>query len=417
MSNDNPTFGFTTTILHNDRQQPIEHGSVHKPVHTAVMYGYQDARELAEVFQNKKSGYRYGRQGNPTVTALEEKITKMEGGRSSLCFSTGMAAIGALFQALLKAGDHVVSSRFLFGNTNSLWMTAQGQGLQVSMVDATDVAEVEAALTPATRMVFVETIANPRTQIADLQKIGQLCRERGILFVVDNTMTSPYLFRPVSVGAGLVVNSLTKSIAGHGNVLGGAITDTGLFDWAGFPNIADNFRKQVPAAQGMAQLRAKGLRDFGASLTPESAHQIAIGAETLALRMERESANALALARLLEADPRVSAVHYPGLESHPQHALAKQLFRAYGALLSFELRSDIDCFDYLNRLKLAINATHLGDTRSLIIPVAHTIFFEMGPQRRAEMGIADSLIRVSVGIEDTEDLLNDFAQALQAYPR
>lgn len=413
MSNSKP-YGFTTTILHNDRQKSIEHGSPHKPVHTSVTYGYADARDLAEVFQGKQSGYRYGRQGNPTVSALEDKITKMEEGYGTICFATGMAAIGAVFQGLLRKGDHIVSSGFLFGNTNSVWQTCADQGLELSLVDATDVANVEAALQPNTRMVFVETIANPRTQIADLAKIGELCRQRGILYVVDNTMTSPYLFRPKAVGAGLVVNSLTKSIAGHGNVLGGALTDTGLFDWSAYPHIAQNFRKQAPAAQGLAQLRAKALRDFGASLAPDAAHQIAVGAETLALRMERESANALALASMLEADPRVAKVHYPGLKSHSQHALASELFKAYGALFSFELQPEIDCFDYLNRLKLAINATHLGDTRTLVIPVAHTIFFEMGPVRRAEMGINDSLIRVSVGIEDTDDIVHDFKQALES---
>lgn len=410
------SYGFTTTILHSDRQKNIEHGSPHKPIHTSVTFGYQDARELAAVFQGKQSGYRYGRQGNPTVSALEDKITKMEGGVASICFATGMAAIGALFQGLLRAGDQLISSSFLFGNTNSLWQTVAAQGVDVALVDATDVAHVEAAITPATRMVFVETIANPRTQIADLKRIGELCRARGILFVVDNTMTSPYLFQPKAVGAGLVVNSLTKSIAGHGNVLGGALTDTGLFDWSAFPNIAANFRKQPAAQQGMAQVRAKALRDFGATLAPDAAHQIAVGAETIALRMERECANAMALASMLEADPRVAVVHYPGLASHPQHALARELFRGYGALFSFELRPEIDCFDYLNRLKLAINATHLGDTRTLVIPVAHTIFFEMGPERRAAMGIADALIRVSVGIEDSQDLLEDFSAALKCEP-
>jgi O-acetylhomoserine (thiol)-lyase len=261
-------------------------------------------------------------------------------------------------------------------------------------------------------MVFVETIANPRTQVADLARIGELCRERGILYVVDNTMTSPWLFRPKSVGAGLVVNSLTKSIGGHGIALGGALTDTGLFDWSAYPNIAPNFRKQPAQAQGMAQLRAKALRDFGASLGPEAAHHIAVGAETLALRMTRTCANALALATMLEADERVAKVHYPGLASHPQHGIVTSLFRAGGSLLSFELRDDIDPFDYLNRLQLAIPASNLGDNRTLVIPVAHTIFFEMGAERRASMGIAESLIRVSVGIEDTDDLVEDFRQAL-----
>ncbi len=405
-------YGFTTTVLHSDRQKPIEHGSLHKPIHTAVAFGYKDARELAEVFQGKKPGYRYGRQGNPTLAALEEKITRMEDGLATLCFSTGMAAIGALSQALLRDGDHVVSSSFLFGNTNSLWQTVALQGASVSFVDATEVANIERALQPTTRMVFVETIANPRTQVADLERIGALCRSRGILYVVDNTMTSPYLFRPKSVGASLVVNALTKSIGGHGNALGGSLTDTGLYDWTAYPNIADNYKRFAPPMWGISQLRAKALRDFGASLGPEAAHHLAVGSETMALRIERESASALALARMLADDPRVASVYYPGLNSHPQHAIAASLFRAFGGLFSFELKDGIDCFDYLNRLKLAIPASNLGDTRTLVIPVAHTIFHEMGPERRASMGIAESLIRVSVGIEDTEDLLDDFRQAL-----
>jgi O-acetylhomoserine (thiol)-lyase len=412
--NDQKKFGFTTTILHSDRQKPIEHGSLHKPIHTAVAYGYRDARELADVFQGKRPGYRYGRQGNPTVSALEEKITRMEDGLATLCFSTGMAAVGALVQGLLRSGDHVISSSYLFGNTNSLWQTVELQGMPVSFVDATKVGAIEQAITPATRMVFVETIANPRTQVADLEKIGALCRERGILYVVDNTITSPYLFRPKKVGASIVINALTKSIGGHGNALGGSLTDTGLFDWTKYPNIAESYKRFAPAQWGLAQLRAKALRDFGGALGPEAAHHLAVGAETMALRIERESASAMALATMLSDDERVAAVYYPGLSSHPQHDIATALFRAYGGLLSFELKDGIDCFDYLNRLRLAIPASNLGDTRTLVIPVAHTIYHEMGPARRANMGIAESLIRVSVGIEDTEDLLEDFRQALNA---
>ncbi|MGS0741598.1 cystathionine gamma-synthase family protein [Glaciimonas sp. GG7] len=405
-------YGFTTTVVHGDRQKTIEHGSLHKPVHTSVTYGYQDARQLAEVFQGRAQGYRYGRQGNPTVSALEDKVNLMEAGYATMCFATGMAAIGAVVQGLLRAGDHLVSSAFLFGNTASVWQTIQGQGIAVSMVDVTDVAQVESALTPTTRVVFVETIANPRTQIADLKRIGALCRARGILFVVDNTMTSPYLFQPKVVGASLVINSLTKSIGGHGNALGGALTDTGLFNWSQYPHILPAYKKLQPVQWGMAQIRAKSLRDFGAALGPEAAHHIAVGAETMALRIDRSSANALAVAEMLEADPRVAAVHYPGLKSHPQHALASELFRSFGYLLSFELQPEIDCFDYLNHMKLGISATHLGDNRTLVLPVAHTIFYEMGPDARAGMGISDSLIRVSIGIEDTVDLVTDFKQAL-----
>ena len=412
--NDKKHYGFTTTILHGDRQKGIEHGSLHKPIHTSVAFGYADARQLASVFQGKEPGFRYGRQGNPTVSALEEKVNKMEQGVGTLCFATGMGAIGAVVQALLRAGDHVVSSSFLFGNTNSLWQTAMQQGIGVSFVDATDVANVAAAITDQTRIVFVETIANPRTQVADLKRIGELCQERGILYVVDNTMTTPYLFQPKNVGAGLVVNALTKSICGHGNALGGSLTDTGMYDWTRFPNIYENYKKAAPLQWGLAQVRAKGLRDFGASRAPDAAHHIAVGAETLALRMQRTSLHREALAQMLEADPRVAAVHYPGLESHPQHALCKQLFRSFGSLMSFELKDSSDCFDYLNRLNLAVAASNLGDTRTLVIPVAHTIFYEMGAERRASMGIAESLIRVSVGIEDTDDLLDDFACALEA---
>lgn len=413
--------GFTTTILHNDRKGDIKHGSLHKPVHTAVTYGYDDAQELLDVFQNKRSGYRYGRQGNPTVSALEDKLTKMEDGVASLCFASGMAAIGALPLALLKAGDHVVSSAFLFGNTSNLWNTTANLGVDVTFVDVTNVDNVAAALTTATRMVFVETIANPRTQVADLKKIGALCQARGILFVVDNTMTSPYLFRPKIVGAGLVINSLTKVISGHGDVLGGCITDTGIFDWKKYPHIAENIQKQPEAQWGISQLRAKAVRDFGACLSPEAAHQIAIGAETMALRIERQCSNTVKLVNMLAAHPTISAVYFPGLKNHPQHALATELFSAYGSIFSIELKNKPEqnekakeqaCVDFLNRLQIAISATHLGDNRTLIIPAAQSIFFEMGAERRAAMGISESLIRISVGIEEPDDLLADFEQAL-----
>jgi len=412
MSTSSPHRGFTTAILHSDRDAAIEHGALHKPLHLSVAYGYRDAHELAAVFQGRAPGYVYGRQGNPTGAALEAKVTGMEDGIATVCFATGMAAIGAVMLSLLRAGDHVVASQFLFGNTVSQLSTLVLHGIDVTYVDATDADAVRHALRPATRMVFVETIANPRTQVADLANIGALCTEHGIVYVVDNTMTSPALFRPKSVGASLVVNALTKYIGGHGNALAGAVTDTGLFDWTRFPGISDAYKTQPSAMWGIAQIRKKGLRDWGGTLAAEQAHHIAVGAETLALRIERVCANAQALAERLAAHRNVRAVYYPGLESHPQNALAKRLFRGFGGLLAFELAEGIDCFDFLNRLSLVIASSNLGDNRTLAIPVAHTIFWEVGAERRAAMGIADSLIRVSVGIEDADDLIADFAQAL-----
>jgi O-acetylhomoserine (thiol)-lyase len=404
--------GFTTTIVHSDRRSPIEHGSLHKPIHANVAYGYDDARDLAAVFQGTRKGYSYGRQVNPTVEALEEKITRMERGLGTVAFSTGMSAIGTMLFALLRAGDHFVSSSFLFGNTNSLFNSFSAHGVDVTFVDATSVDAVASALTERTRLVFVETIANPRTQVADLEAIGALCASRGLVYVVDNTMTSPYLFRPTEVRASFVVNSLTKYIAGHGNVLGGAITELGNFDWNVFANIAPNYRKGDSRFWGLTQIRKKGLRDFGAALGPEAAHHIAMGAETLALRLERQCENARVLAEHLNEQAGIARVYYPGLSSHPQFDRARRLFRHAGALFSFELRDGLDEFDFLNRLDVVVKSSNLGDNRTLAIPVAHTIYFEMGAERRASMGIADSLIRISVGIEDIDDLRADFDNAL-----
>ena len=404
--------GFTTTTLHCDRAKPVEHGATHKPVHNSAAFCFADARDLVKVFQGELAGFVYGRQGTPTSAALEEKITRMEQGFTSVAFSSGMAAISATVFALLHAGDHLVASRFLFGNTTSLFETFARFGIEVSFVDATDAANVEAALTPETRMVFVETIANPCTQVADLEGIGALCRARGIVYVVDNTITSPYLFLPKNVGASLSVNSLTKYIGGHGNALGGAVTDTGIFDWSVYPNINELYRKGDPRNWGIVQIRKKGLRDAGATLSPEAAHHLAIGAETLALRMQRTCANAQSLAEFLAAHPKVERVYYPGLPDHPQHARARSLFCGASGILSFELEDGVDCIEVLRRLQIVISSTNLGDNRTLAIPVAPTIYFEMGPERRASLGIAESLIRISTGIEDGEDLLADFARAL-----
>lgn len=408
-----PFQGFTSAIVHSDRRAAVEHGSLHKPVHATVAYGYDDARDLVAVFQGKRAGYSYGRQVNPTVEALETKLNRMERGLASVCFGTGMAAIGTTIFALLRRGDHLVSSSFLFGNTNSLLNSFAAHGIEVSFVDATDAAFVAAEIRPETKLVFVETIANPRTQIADLAGIGQLCSERGLVYVVDNTMTSPYLFQPVDVQASLVVNSLTKYIGGHGNALGGAVTELGNYDWRRFDNIYPEYRGTETAKWGITQIKKKGLRDFGAALGPEAAHHIAIGAETLALRLTRQCSTAQQLCEMLDAHPLVAKVYYPGLPQHPEHERARSLFRHPGGLFSFELVDSVDTFEFLNALQVVVKSSNLGDNRTLAIPVAHTIYYEMGPERRASMGIGDSLIRISTGIEDHEDLLRDFHQALE----
>ena len=404
---------FTTEILHADRLGGAEHGAIHTAIHTSVQYGYDKVEDLIAVFQGtSKGGFNYARQGTPTTAALEAKITLMEKGQGTIAFATGMAGICAIFLTLLKAGDHLVASQFVFGNTNSVFGTLADLGIEVTLVDVTDAANVAAALRPNTRMVFVETIANPGTQIPDLGGIGAVCRQHGVLYVVDNTVASPYLFRAGTVGAGLVLNSLTKSIGGQGAALGGAVTDTGLYDWSGYPNIFAAYRKGDPKGWGLQQLRKKGLRDMGGTLSSHAAHQMALGAETLSLRMDRTSATALALARFLEKHPAVSRVLYPMLPSHPQHAFAKQHLKAGSWLLSFEMRNPDQCLPVCNRLQLPIKATGLADTRTLIIPVAHTIFWEAGAEVRAAMGIADGMIRVSVGLEEPDDLLADFEQAL-----
>ena len=403
---------FTSTALHSDREGKPEHGVLHKPIHTSVAFAYEDARELAEVFQNKRKGYAYGRQNNPTIEALAQKITKLEQGLASVIFATGMAAISSTLLSLLRQGDHIVSSAYLFGNTNSLFNTFKELGIEVSFVDATDVENVSAAIQDNTKLVFVETIANPVTQVADLEAIGALCSDKDLIYFVDNTMTSPWLFSPITVQASLVINSLTKYIGGHGNALGGSVTDTGLFDWSRFDNIYDNYKGADPAQWGITQIRKKGLRDFGAALAPEAAHHISVGCDTLSLRMNKACANAQAIAQFCNDHPKVRKVFYPGLPEHSQHDRALTLFKNFGAILSIELDPSIDCFDFLNALELVVCSSNLGDNRTLGIPVAHTIYWEMGPERRASMGVADSMVRLSVGIEDTDDLLADFQQAL-----
>ncbi|MDO6718892.1 cystathionine gamma-synthase family protein [Psychrosphaera sp. 1_MG-2023] len=404
--------GFTTDTVHHDRLLNPDSGAVHYPIVNSVLFGYDNPQDLVDIFQGKQAGHAYARQSTPTTDALQSLITQMEGGTSSLVFASGMAAISTLFFTLLKAGDHVVASRFLFGNTPSLLNTFKRFGIEATLVDVTDVALVEAAIKDNTKFVFTETIANPVTQIADLSAIGALCKKRNIPFVVDNTMTPSYLFKAKEVGASLITCSLTKYVSGHGTVTAGAVIETGQYNWQDFSNILDSFRHLKSEAQVMTQIKKKGLRDFGACLSSDSAQMIAVGAETMALRMDRACSNALALAEYLAQHPKIAKVYYPGLAGHPQHELAKKHFKHFGAIVSFDPVADIDPVKLLSELTTVISATHLGDNRTLALPVAQTIFWEMGIENRQRAGISENMIRMSVGIEDEKDLIADFSNAL-----
>ncbi|WP_166422787.1 cystathionine gamma-synthase family protein [Paraglaciecola sp. 20A4] len=407
--------GFTTRLVHADRviNKP-QNGAVHQATNNSVLFAFDNAQDLVDVFQGKAAGHVYSRSSSASSVSLQNILCELEEGIGAVTFSTGMAAISATLLSLLRAGDHIIMSQFLFGNTSSLASTLQGLGIQISYVDVTDVQNVAAVMTPVTKLVYAETIANPATQVADLSAIGQLCEENKMLFIVDNTMTPANIFSPKSVKASLTIASLTKYVSGHGNVLGGVVIDTGLFDWRVFENILPMYRSADTQQWGLTQIKKRGLRDMGATLSPEAAHSISIGLETLALRVERICQNALRLASYLHGHEHVRHVYYPGLASHPQHYIARELFAGYGGIVSIDLVEKIDPLAFLNELNLVLCATHLGDTRTLGLPVAQTIYFENTAAQRAEMGINDNMLRFSVGIEDVDDIVADFEQAFAA---
>ncbi len=407
-----PPHRLSTQTVHADRRLGDAHGGVHFPIHPSTQFSFDRTDDLIAVFQGRRKSASYGRQGTPTTSALESKLASLDEGVGAITFATGMATISALFLTLLRAGDHLIISRHVFGNTLSLIETLEHLGIAVSRIDTREVGQVEATLRPTTRMVFVEAVANPGTQIPDLESIGALLRDRGILYVVDNTILSPALFRAASVGADLIIHSLSKSMAGHGQAMGGVLIDTGRFDWTAYPNISASYRSVDPAQQGLTQVRKKGLRDMGARLSSQEAHAISVGLETLSLRMRQVSDSALAIARFLSTHPAVARVAYPMLESHPQHERARRLFRGGSWLIAVELRDASRSIAIIDRLHCFLKATGLGDARSLVIPMAQTIFWEAGPDKRREYDIADGLIRLSIGLEDTDDLIADLAAAL-----
>jgi O-acetylhomoserine (thiol)-lyase len=403
---------FTTTIVHADRKLNPDSGAVHYPIVNSVLFGYDNPQDLVDIFQGKQAGHAYARQSTPTTDALQSMVNDMEGGVGCLVFASGMAAISTTFFTLLNAGDHIIASQFLFGNTPSVLGTLQRFGVEVTQVDTTNIELVKAEVQPNTKIIFTETIANPVTQIADLNGMGELCKQNNLVYIIDNTMTPSYIFNAKEIGASLITTSLTKYVGGHGTVTAGAVIDTGNYDWLNYDNILPSFRTQAAHAQALTQIKKKGLRDLGGCLSSDSAQMIAVGAETMALRMDRACANAQALAEFLDAHDKIAKVYYPGLQDHPQHQQAKQYFKQFGAIISFDPVEGIDPVALLTELNLVITATHLGDNRTLALPVASTIFFEMGLANRQKAGINENMIRMSVGIEDIDDLIADFKQAL-----
>ncbi|GGF81600.1 cystathionine gamma-synthase family protein [Alteromonas lipolytica] len=408
--------GVTTRQVHADRRlnHPTD-GAVHASTTNSVLFEFEKTQDLVDVFQGKKLGHVYGRSSSGSMAALQNIIADLEGGVASACFATGMAAITSTILSLFKAGDHLIVSQYLFGNTRSFLDTLMDLGVELTFVDVTSIQQVIAAKKPNTRGVFTETIANPVTQVADLRAIGKWCEEEKLVYMVDNTMTPPPSFDAKAMKVSLVLSSLTKYHGGHGHVLGGAVTDMGNFDWTGFHNIKSQYQGADERLWGITQIKKKGLRDLGATLSAQSAHLISVGIETMSLRLERSTKNAMKLATYLESQKKIECVYYPGLSNHPQHFAAREQLGSYGAILSFDLVPGIDPCAFLDELRLVLSATHLGDTRTLALPVASTIFYENGQRERARMGITETMIRMSVGIEDTDDLVADFEQALAKF--
>ncbi len=365
------------------------------PIHPSVTYAYERIEDLDEAFA--KEGYVYARHGNPTVAALEMAVAALEGGETAVAFASGMAAIHvALLAAGARAGAAVVAARDLYGATYLLLdRLLRSQGVTIRFVDVTDLAEVETACAEVRPIaLLVETISNPLLKVADIPALAEIAHRYGAALLVDNTFATPYLVRPLALGADAVIHSATKYLGGHGDVLAGVVVTS--------------------AAQREGLLEV--LKTTGANLGPLEAWLLLRGLRTLVLRVERQCASALALARWLENHPHIRRVFYPGLPSHPQHELAARLFggQGFGGIVTFELKDagQEEVFQFMDRLRLCIPATSLGDIQTLVLYPAHSSHRGLSPEERAALGITAGMVRLSVGIEAIEDIRADLEQAL-----
>ncbi|GAM10254.1 O-acetylhomoserine (thiol)-lyase [Geobacter sp. OR-1] len=410
------TFHFETLLIHGGLE-PGPSGATTVPIVQSSSFAHETAEDLEDIFRGRKAGQIYTRLNNPTTESLERRLALLEGGVAAIATASGMAAISTAVLTILRSGDEILSSSSLFGGTYSLFRdTLANYGITSRFVDPTDLAAFEQAINENTRLIFVETIGNPKMDVPDIAALSGIARRAGIPLMVDATVTSPYLARGRDLGADIVIHSTSKFINGTGSVIGGAVIDNGTFDWGSplFPHF-EPFAKKYRQFAFSARLRKLMHKDFGACPAPMNSFLLTEGIETLGLRMERHCSNALELAGFLRNHPRVGWVNYPGLADSPFHAIAgRQFGNRYGGVLTFGVASQEESFRLINALKLARNLANIGDAKTLVIHPASTICVDYSPEQRTLLGVSDEMIRVSVGLEHHEDIIRDFSQALDS---
>jgi len=416
-----------TLALHGGHEVDSDTSSRAVPIYQTSSYCFKDTDHAARLFALQEFGNIYTRLMNPTTDVLEKRLAALEGGVAGLCFSSGMAAITAAILNICRSGQHVVASKSLYGGTVTLFAhTLPKLGIEVTFVDAGDPSNIAGAIQDNTRLVYIESIGNPKNDVLDYVEIAKIAHDRGIPVVCDNTVMTPILFRPIEHGIDIVVHSCTKFIGGHGNSIGGAIVDSGQFNWANgrYPELTEpdpsyHGVKYVENFGNLAYIlkaRVTVLRDTGGCLSPFNAFLFLQGLETVHLRMPRHSENALKLAQWLQEQPQVAWVNYPGLESHPDHGRAlKYMPQGHGAILGFGVKGGAESGSkFINNVKLASHLANIGDSKTLVIHPASTTHQQLtGPEQLAA-GVTPDYIRVSVGTEHIDDIIADFEQALQA---
>lgn len=403
---------FETRALHGDGSHDESHNAIRYPVYSGAAFEFDRAEDMELAFTNRKPAHVYSRSTNPTVDHFEKKLTLLENGLGTIALSSGMAALSTTLLALLQRGDSVVASKYLFGNTYSLLKeTLSPFGVDARFVDIRNAKEVEEAVDSTTRILLLETIANPQMVVPDFNEIAEITEKYGLICVVDGTVTTPYLFQAKNFGAHLVLHSTTKYISGGATSIGGAIVDLGTYDWQKNPAL----KKYHKYGQGafLARLRMEVHRNFGSCMAPQSAYLQTLGLETLSLRVKTSCDNCQGIAKFLQQKDEVTKVHYPGLEDSAYHELALAQFTGrFGGVLCLELGGREDAFRFINNLELIKRATNINDNKTLIIHPASTIFSDCSQEERENLEVNDSLIRLSVGIENVRDLIDDINQAL-----